>query len=304
MDAQPAERLIHRASSLNLCARSNDGPIDVGQIHSVPGFTSPVSLALNRRLGGCVDFLDTQRKSPETLCCKCMIPWVCVRTAQELLSSLPPEQCSANTCGVSMKAVFKSVVGGAVLAGALLASSGVRAATVNCPNGAVTGRYVTVTNAQSGGVCYYQEGNLQNADFPAIGVTGLTLIDKNGAEGSSPGTMGGSFADDSTSGTWLVAGSLWSSFSSLYLGFHFGNGGGTPDSFVVQLQTNQTGGNWSFNAIAPATVNGLSNYYLFGVAGNGSGGGGGGGGGVPEPATLALLGLGLLGMTTVRRRKS
>lgn len=195
---------------------------------------------------------------------------------------------------------WDSAFAGRVVAGVLASLAGVgNAATVDCPNGAITGRYVTVTNAQAGGLCYYQSGNLQVSDYPSItvGSPDVTEIDKNGSSGGLfSGPVGGA-----TSGTWTVASSLWSTWGTLYIGFHFGNGSGDPDSFVVQLQNGATSGNWSFNAIAPAQVNGLSNYYLFGM---GTGGGGGGGGNTPEPMSLALVAAALLGARAAARRAS
>jgi hypothetical protein len=196
--------------------------------------------------------------------------------------------------------------------GLLVVGGFAQAATVYCPNGPtgalvapLAGRYVEVTNAQDPGTCYFQEGNLQNSDFPAVAAAAgvpaasLLLLDKNGAEGSMQGALvAGGFVGNSTSGTWSLSSNLWTSYSALYLGFHFGNGGGSPDSFVVQLQNNSLSGAWSFLAVAPDAVNGLSNYYLLGVAD-----GSPPPGRIPEPASMALVGVALLAAGLARRRQ-
>ncbi len=183
-------------------------------------------------------------------------------------------------------------------AGAAAAS----AATVYCPNGAggsltapTSGRYVAVSNAAFPGACYYQSGNLQNTDIAALG---LVTVDKNGISGLAPGSLV-PIAGNSTNGTWQLTGNLWGTYSNLYLGFHFGNGGGNPDSFVVQLEQNRMSGSWSLNAIAPAILNGLSNYYL--LAGPGTPPPPGL---TPEPGSLALVGLGLAAAAAALRRRA
>lgn len=180
----------------------------------------------------------------------------------------------------------------------------VQAATVYCPNGPTgslsaptSGRYVVISNAANPGACYYQDGNLTNAQISAAG---YTLLDKNGSEGTTPGALLGSgFPGGSTSGSWTLSSNLWSSYSKLFLAFHFGNGSGSPDSFIVELERNRLSGTWALGAIAPDTLNGLSNYYLLT------------GPGLPPPpstvsapATLSLVALAIAGMALVGRRRT
>ncbi len=188
----------------------------------------------------------------------------------------------------------------AVAATVLFAASA-QADTVNCPTttnepGGPYTRYVSVTNALAGGGCWYGEGNLITSGQQYNVPSGLSLIEKDvvGQPGANTGTLQYT-TSNGTNGTWTAAASAWTG-SNLYLGFHFGGGQGTPDWFVVQLQPTFTTGNWSLNNFPGITVplNGLSNIYLFGSPGTH----------VPEPASLALVGLGLLGLAAAGRRKA
>lgn len=139
-------------------------------------------------------------------------------------------------------------------------------------------------------------GELLGPAAAAVAPANFLLLDKNGSAGIAQGSIT-PITGGSTLGNWALSSTIWSSYSSLYLGFHFGNGGGTPDSFVVQLENTMLSGTWSFNAIAPADLNGLSNYYLFGVS-NGNPPPNR----TPEPGSLALVGAALLAAGALRRR--
>jgi hypothetical protein len=177
------------------------------------------------------------------------------------------------------------------------ASTGAYALPVVCnPTQAAGKRVLTIetTAGVTAGSCLATGlGNLGDPALLTLIGGGATMLDRDNANADGgPLNLGG--VGSQTNGTWAFTGSGTTSF--LY--FHFGGGGDTvatnPDYFVFQLTTptGAASGTWTAGGTG-ADWNGMSNIA---VAYRGTTTR------VPEPTTLALLGLGLIGLTIVRRR--
>jgi hypothetical protein len=185
------------------------------------------------------------------------------------------------------KTVIKTFgAGAAAVAMAALSFAGSAGAVpVLCEDPAVNHMYVdsaSVSSCLAGGSGNIN-GNAKTDDFLTGEGAGLGLV----------GIGSGSFTQSGSEGTFSLSAGFWDAWNEIAIGFKFGTGNQPDEWFVYMLNPLINAGDWDFvNKFGKG--GGLSHVQIYGRGKRTE---------VPEPGTLALLGLGLVGMIGMRRRK-
>lgn len=191
-----------------------------------------------------------------------------------------------------MRRLKNIYLGSSVLALALALSANSYGTMIAC-NDDPTINYMEMSDTQAASCLASGVGNLNGNASNDLFLTGAgtdyALASKS--DGSNPYNL--TYDNDS----WSFDSSFWDDHSDAALGFKFGTGN-TPDEwFVFSLKDLVHSGEWAFyhgSDFSKETGGGLSHVNLYGKEGGIS---------VPEPGTVALLGLGLVGLTLSRRNR-
>jgi hypothetical protein len=113
--------------------------------------------------------------------------------------------------------------------------------------------------------------------------------------GGGTGTLAGAalYTQYGDVGTFTLDAAIWNAWSNVSLGFKFGTGNQPDEWFVYSLKQGVTTGSWEFVNMFDRG-GGLSHTVLYSSNRTTR---------IPEPTSLAIFGLGLLGVTGLARRK-
>lgn len=177
---------------------------------------------------------------------------------------------------------------GSVVAG-LIFSASAHSAMVSCNDDPAL-NYMQMDDSQAAECLASGVGNLNGNPASDLFLTGVGSDYELASKSDDSNPYNLTYGD----GTWSFDSDFWNDYSDAALGFKFGTGNTADEWFVFSLQDLVSAGEWAF-VNANNTGGGLSHMNLYGKEGSVS---------VPEPGTIALLGLGLVGLTMTRRKKN